>query len=55
MKKGANFHVDYDLVIRNIEELNILAGEGVAKIQQTPDGARLKVGLLVLFITLILP
>ena len=54
MKKRANFHVDYDLVIRNIEELNILAGEGVAKIQQTQDGARLKVGQLVLFIPLIL-
>lgn len=36
------FHVDYNLILENIKELNVLAGEGVAKIQHTTDGARLK-------------
>ncbi len=44
IKKDADFRVDYDLVLRNIEELNILAGEGISQIQPTKDGARLKVG-----------
>ena len=35
--------VDFDLVVENIAELNALAGDGVAKIQHTVDGARLKV------------
>ena len=47
MKKGG-FRVDYDLIMRNIEELNILAGEGIAQIQRTADGARLKVGQIVI-------
>ena len=37
------FTVDYDVVIENVKELNILAGEGISKIQHTIDGARLKV------------
>lgn len=37
------FTVDYDLIIENVKELNILAGEGISKIQHTVDGARLKV------------
>ena len=40
---GGDFHVDYNQIIKHIEELNVLAGEGVAKIQHTTDGARLKV------------
>ncbi|XP_052831493.1 UBX domain-containing protein 11 isoform X2 [Octopus bimaculoides] len=34
--------VDYDVVIQNIKELNLLAGEGVANVEPTKDGARLK-------------
>ena len=41
---SAQFTVDYDQVLHNIEELNALAGEGIAQIQKTTDGARLKVG-----------
>ncbi len=37
------FKMDFDLVLENINELNTLAGEGIAKIQHTTDGARLKV------------
>ena len=44
IKKDADFRVDFDLVLRNIGELNILAGEGISQIQPTKDGARLKVG-----------
>ncbi|XP_074659681.1 UBX domain-containing protein 11-like [Tubulanus polymorphus] len=36
------FNVDYDLVIENIKDLNVLAGDGESKIQHTTDGARLK-------------
>ncbi|KAK3578076.1 hypothetical protein CHS0354_006725 [Potamilus streckersoni] len=42
MSKSPPFKVDYNLLIENIQELNILAGEGVSKIQHTIDGARLK-------------
>lgn len=35
--------VDYDAILKNVNELNILAGEGQAKIQHTVDGARLKI------------
>ncbi|CAI9738350.1 domain-containing 11-like [Octopus vulgaris] len=34
--------VDYDVIIENIKELNLLAGEGVANVESTKDGARLK-------------
>ncbi|XP_013409102.1 UBX domain-containing protein 11 [Lingula anatina] len=37
------FKVDYDLIVENINELNAIAGEGVAKIQHTTGGARLKI------------
>ncbi|XP_071113970.1 UBX domain-containing protein 11-like [Haliotis cracherodii] len=37
------FHLDYDRLIENIQDLNVLAGEGVAKIQHTTDGARLRI------------
>lgn len=36
--------VDYNQLIKNVQELNVLAGEGVARVQRTTDGARLKVG-----------
>ena len=42
---GGDFSIDYDLFARNINELNAVAGDGVAQIQRTADGARLKVVL----------
>ena len=39
----SEFRCDYDLVVANISELNILAGDGTHQIQHTTDGARLKV------------
>lgn len=41
----SSFKVNFDVIIENIKELNILANEGVAKVQQTLGGARLKVRL----------
>ena len=38
------FRMDFDRVIKNIEDLNILAGEGCAVVAHGKDGARLKVG-----------
>ena len=37
------FGIDYDLILRNVKELNILAGEGQHVIQHTLSGAKLKV------------
>lgn len=37
------FAMDFDCVLNNIRELNILAGEGCSDITRTKDGARLKV------------
>lgn len=37
------FKMDFDLVVKNIRELNILAGEGCSDVTRTKDGARLKV------------
>lgn len=37
------FKMDLDLVMKNIRELNILAGEGCSDVTRTKDGARLKV------------
>uniref|UniRef100_F7AR48 UBX domain-containing protein 11 n=1 Tax=Ciona intestinalis TaxID=7719 RepID=F7AR48_CIOIN len=37
-----NFKVDYDLVLRNIQELNIIAGDGQADIVKTKGGAKLQ-------------
>uniref|UniRef100_T1J3W0 UBX domain-containing protein 11 n=1 Tax=Strigamia maritima TaxID=126957 RepID=T1J3W0_STRMM len=36
------FHVDYDLVVGNIKELNILAGDGKSQIDVTSGSAKLK-------------
>lgn len=38
--------VDYDKMMENIKDLNVLAGEGISRIQRTTDGARLKVRTL---------
>lgn len=38
----SKFAVDYDRLIENIKDLNVLAGEGVSKIHHTNDGARLR-------------
>lgn len=37
------FKMNFDLVMKNIRELNILAGEGCSDVTRTKDGARLKV------------
>lgn len=37
------FHIDFDLLFENIRDLNVLAGEGVAQIKKTNDGARLQI------------
>ena len=44
MSQSPKFKVDYNLLIENIKDLNTLAGEGVASIKHTKDGARLTVG-----------
>ena len=38
-----DFQMDFDVVLKNIGELNILAGEGCSDVSRTKDGARLKV------------
>ena len=40
---GANIPLNFDLVIQNVKELNILAGEGSTDVHCTPSGAQLKV------------
>lgn len=35
--------VDFDAIIRNVKELNVLAGEGSSEVTRTPKGAQLKV------------
>jgi hypothetical protein len=35
--------VDFDTIIKNVKELNILAGEGSTEVAKTPKGAQLKV------------
>ncbi|XP_067863014.1 UBX domain-containing protein 11 isoform X2 [Heptranchias perlo] len=37
-----SFRMDFDLVLENIKDLNILAGEGEARIEHIAGGARLK-------------
>ncbi|XP_052088936.1 UBX domain-containing protein 11-like isoform X5 [Mytilus californianus] len=34
--------IDYDKILENIKDLNVLAGDGISRIQHTTDGARLK-------------
>lgn len=38
-----DFRVDFDQIVENIKQLNILAGEGSSEITRTPKGAQLKV------------
>lgn len=38
-----DFNINCDQFAKNIHDLNVLAGEGIAKIERTSDGARLKV------------
>ena len=52
--ESEEFSIDFELFAKNINELSILAGDGIAKIHHTPDGARLKVIHWNLIITLIL-
>lgn len=35
--------VNFDLIIKNVKELNILAGEGSSEVARTAKGAKLKV------------
>lgn len=35
--------VDFDAIVRNIKQLNIMAGEGSSEVTRTPKGAQLKV------------
>lgn len=41
------FSVDFDVVIKHIKELNILAGEGSSEVTRTSNGAQLKVRMYV--------
>ncbi|KFQ52693.1 UBX domain-containing protein 11, partial [Pelecanus crispus] len=34
--------IDFDLILENVKDLNVLAGEGVSQIEHTPGGARLR-------------
>lgn len=36
-----DFHLDFDLVLHRIMDLNILTGEGESFVQSTPTGAQL--------------
>ncbi|NXE73772.1 UBX11 protein, partial [Cochlearius cochlearius] len=34
--------IDFDLILENVKDLNVLAGEGISQIEHTPVGARLR-------------
>ncbi|XP_035201281.1 UBX domain-containing protein 11 isoform X2 [Oxyura jamaicensis] len=34
--------IDFDLILENVKDLNMLAGEGISQIEHTPQGARLR-------------
>uniref|UniRef100_A0A8C3KPB7 UBX domain-containing protein 11 n=1 Tax=Calidris pygmaea TaxID=425635 RepID=A0A8C3KPB7_9CHAR len=34
--------IDFDLILENVKDLNVLAGEGISQIEHTPGGARLR-------------
>ncbi|GAB0199548.1 UBX domain-containing protein 11 [Grus japonensis] len=34
--------IDFDLILENVKDLNVLAGEGISQIKHTPGGARLR-------------
>ena len=37
------YNIDYDKLVENVKELNIIAGDGETKIEKTQSGARFKV------------
>ena len=39
-------YIDYDRILRNVKELNMLAGEDSAQIMNTPTGAKLTVSTI---------
>lgn len=41
-------NIDFDKILENIKELNVLAGEGETQIEKTKSGARFKVRVKVL-------
>ncbi|NXW85137.1 UBX11 protein, partial [Alopecoenas beccarii] len=34
--------IDFDLILENVKDLNVLAGEGISQIEYTSGGARLR-------------
>ncbi|NXW44088.1 UBX11 protein, partial [Nyctiprogne leucopyga] len=34
--------IDFDLILENVKDLNVLAGEGISQIEHTPGGAQLR-------------
>lgn len=52
---GYKFEMNFDVVLKNIRELNILAGEGCSEVSRTKDGARLKVCVVQSLFTLTNP
>ncbi|NXK13868.1 UBX11 protein, partial [Herpetotheres cachinnans] len=34
--------IDFDLILENVKDLNMLAGEGISQIEHVPGGARLR-------------
>eukprot|EP00118_Oscarella_pearsei_P022494 m.260710 g.260710 ORF g.260710 m.260710 type:complete len:210 (+) comp40438_c1_seq24:245-874(+) len=40
--EAGNFHADFNLIMKNIGELNVLAGEGIAQVSHMAGGAKLK-------------
>lgn len=41
-----DLYIDFDRILRNVNELNILAGEDSAQIMNTPTGAKLTVSTI---------
>ncbi|NWW89319.1 UBX11 protein, partial [Rhynochetos jubatus] len=39
---AAKHQIDFDLVLEKVMDLNVLAGEGISRIERTPGGARLR-------------
>ncbi|XP_067399437.1 UBX domain-containing protein 11 isoform X2 [Emydura macquarii macquarii] len=38
----SKYQIDFDLILENLKDLNVLAGEGVSQIEHTAGGARLR-------------
>ena len=43
---SSDLYIDFDRILRNVKELNILAGEDSAQIMNTPTGAKLTVSTI---------